>query len=184
MTEKHFSKSDRNSIMLELVHSDVYELNGVLTRGGERYFITFIDDFSRFTYVYLMRNKDEFFDMFKCYKTEVENQNDRKIKILRSDRGREYFTNDFSTFCEEYGMIHQNLAPYTPQKNGLAEKKNWILVDMVNAMILSADLPFNLWGEALFTACHVHNKVPSKKIKVSPYELWNGRKPNLDYIKV
>ena len=82
MTKKHFSKSDRNSIMLELVHSNVYELNGVLTRGGKRYFITFIDDFSRFTCVYLMRNKDEFFDMFKCYKTEVENQNNRKIKIL------------------------------------------------------------------------------------------------------
>ena len=55
---------------------------------------------------------------------------------------------------------------------------------MVNVMILSAELPFNLWGEALLTACHVHNRVPSKKIKVSPYELWNGRKPNLDYIKV
>ena len=82
MTKKHFSKSDRNSIMLELVHSDVCELNGVLTRGGKRYFITFIDDLSRFTYVYLMRNKDESFDMFTCYKTEVENQKDRKIKIL------------------------------------------------------------------------------------------------------
>ena len=73
MTKKPFSKSERNSIMLELVHSDVCELNGVLTRGGKRYFITFIDDFSRFTYVYLMRNKDESFDMFKYYKNEVEN---------------------------------------------------------------------------------------------------------------
>ena len=65
--------------MLELVHSDVCELNGVLTRGGKRYFITFIDDFSRFTYVYLTRNKDESFDMIKCYKTKVENQKNRKI---------------------------------------------------------------------------------------------------------
>ena len=71
MTKKPFSKSDRNSIMLELVHSNVCELNGVLTRGGKRYFITFIDDFSRSTYVYFMRNKDESFDMFKRYKTEV-----------------------------------------------------------------------------------------------------------------
>ena len=55
---------------------------------------------------------------------------------------------------------------------------------MVNAMILSAELPLNLWGEALLTICHMHNRVPSKKIKISPYELWNGRKPNLDYIKV
>jgi hypothetical protein len=71
--------------LLELVHSDVCELNGILTRGGKRYFITFIDDFSRYTYVYLMRNKDESFDIFKKYKTEVENQKDKRIKILRCD---------------------------------------------------------------------------------------------------
>ena len=95
-----------------------------------------------------------------------------------------FFSNDFSTFCEEHGIIDQNSVPYTPQQNGLAERKNRTLVDIVNVMILSAKLPFNLWGEALLTTCHVHNRVPSKKIKVSPYELWNGRKPNLDYIKV
>ena len=131
-----------------------------------------------------MKNKDESFDMFKRYKIEVENQKDKKIKILRSDRGGEYFPNDFSIFCEEHGIIHQSSAPYTPQQNGLAKRKNRTLVDMVNAMILSAELPFNLWEEALLTACYVHNRVPSKKIKVSPYKLWNGRKPNLDYIKM
>ena len=156
---------------VKFVHFDVCELNGILTRGGKRYFITFIDDFSRFTYVYLMRNKDESFDMFKRYKTEVEKQKDRKIKILQNDRGSEYFPNDFSTFCEEYGIIHQSSAPYTPQHNGLTERKNWTLVNMVNVMILSIELSFNLWGEALLTACYVHNRVPSKKIKVSPYEL-------------
>ena len=111
MTKKPFSKSDRNSIMLEFVHPDICKLNGVLTRGGKRYFITFTDDLSRFIYEYLMRNKEEFFDMFKRYKTEVENQKDKKIKTLRSDRGGEYFPNDFSTFCEEHGIIHQSSAP-------------------------------------------------------------------------
>ena len=124
MTKKPFSKLDRNSIMLEFVYSNVCELNGVLTREGKRYFLSFIDDFFRFTYVYLMRNKDKSFNMFKRYKIEVENQNDRKIKILRSDRGREYFPNDFSTFCEKHGIIHQSSVPYTPQQNGLAERKN------------------------------------------------------------
>ena len=70
-----------------------------------------------------MRNKDESFDMFKRYKIEVENQKDKKIKILRSDRGGEYFPNDFSIFCEEHSIIHQSSAPYTPQQNGLAKKK-------------------------------------------------------------
>ena len=66
-------------------------------------------------HVYSMKNKDESFDMFKRYKIEVENQKDKKIKILRSDRGGKYFPNDFSKFCEEYGIIHQSSAPYTPQ---------------------------------------------------------------------
>ena len=131
-----------------------------------------------------MRNKDESFDMFKRYKTEVENQKDRKIKILRSDRGDEYFSNDFSTFCEEHGIIYQSSTPYTPKKNGLAERKNRTFVEMINNMILSVELPFNLWGEALLTTCHVHNIVPSKKIKVSLYKFWNGRKPSIDFIKV
>ena len=87
-------------------------------------------------------------------------------------------------FCEEHGIIHQSSTPYKSQKNGLAEKKNKTLANMVNVMILSAKLPFSLWGEALLTACHVHNRVSSKKIKVSPYELWNERKSNLDYIKL
>jgi hypothetical protein len=156
----------------------------MLTRGGKRYFITFIDDYSRFTYVYLLRTKDEAFGKFKEFKKMVENQKERQIKVLRSDRGGEYFSKEFSTFCEENGIIHQMTAPYTPQHNGLAERKNRTLVDMVNAMLLNAKLPNNLWGEALLTACHIHNRVLSKKSNVSPYEAWNGRKPNLNYFKV
>jgi len=184
MTNKHFPKTNRNSKLLELVHSNVCELNGVLTRGGNIYFITFTDDFSRYTYVYLMKSKDEAFSLFKCYKSTVENQKEKKIKILRSDRGGEYFPTEFTLYCEENGIIHQTSAPYTPQQNGLAERKNRTLVDMVNAMILNAKLSFNLWGEALLTACHVHNRIPSKVFKVSPYELWKGRKPNLEYLRV
>ena len=151
--------------MLELVYSDVCELNGILTRGGKRYFITFIDDFSRYIYVYLMRNKDESFDMFKKYKTEVENQKDKRIKVLRSDRDGEYFPQEFTNYCEENGLIHQRSTPYTPQQNGLAERKNRTLVDILNAMIISARLSVNLLGEALLIACHMHNRVLFKKIQ-------------------
>jgi transposase InsO family protein len=182
--KKPFLSTNRDSQLLELVHSDVCELNGILTWGGKRYFITFIDDFSRYTYVYLMKNKDESFDMFKKYKTEVENQNDKRMKVLKSDRGGEYFPQEFTNYCEENGLIHQRSAPYTPQQNGVAERKNRILVDMLNVMIISARLSFNLWGKTLLTACHVHNRVLSKKIQSSPYELWNGKKPNLSYFKV
>jgi hypothetical protein len=135
MTNKPFPKVERNSQLLKLVHSDICEINGMLTRGGKRYFITFIDDYSHFTYVYLLRTKDEAFGKFKEFKKMVENQKERQIKVLRSDRGGEYFSKEFSTFCEENEIIQQMTAPCTPQHNGLAERKNRTLVDMVNAML-------------------------------------------------
>lgn len=99
MVKKPFhSVVGRTSQLLDLVHSDLCELNGILTRGGKRYFITFIDDCSRYTYVYLLKHKDEAFSAFKSYKAEVENQLDKKIKVLRSDKGAEYFSNEFSIF--------------------------------------------------------------------------------------
>ncbi|KAJ9535862.1 hypothetical protein OSB04_un000976 [Centaurea solstitialis] len=184
MKRKTFPKIERNSEILELVHSDIYELNGVITRGGCRHFITFIDDHSKFTYVYLMKTKDQAFDMFKIYKSMVETQKGKKLKILRSDRGGEYFPTNFTSFCEDHGLIHQVSAPYRPQQNGVEERKNGVLVDMVNAMLVNSSLLLDLWGEALLTACHVHNRVPSKKLKQSPYEIWKERKPNLSYLRV
>ncbi|GJZ81531.1 retrovirus-related pol polyprotein from transposon TNT 1-94 [Tanacetum coccineum] len=184
MKRKPFPKVDRQSEILELVHSDICELNGQLTRGGNRYFITFIDDCSRYTYVYLLKSKDQAFETFKIYKAEVENQRGKKIQILRSDRGGEYFSTEFSSYCESHGLIHQRTTPYTPQQNGVAERKNRVLQDMINAMLVSANLPKNLWGEALLTACHVSNRIIAKKLKVSPYEIWKGRKPNISYFRV
>ena len=120
MVKKHFPSVERNSKLLDLIHSDLCELNGMLTRGGSRYFITFLDDCSRFTYVYLLKNIGKAFSVFKAYKAKVENQLERKIKVLRSDRGGEYFSNEFNLFCEEHGIIHECTTPYTPQQNVLS----------------------------------------------------------------
>ena len=136
----------RNSKLLDLIHSDLCELNRILTRGGKRYFITFIDDYSRYTYVYLLKQKDEAFGAFKIFKAEVENQLNIKIKVLRSDRGGEYFSNEFTHFCEENGIIHESSAPHTPQQNGVAERKNRTFLEMINSMIVYSKLNNNLWG--------------------------------------
>ena len=94
------------------------------TRGGKKYFITFIDDFTRYCYEYLLNSEDEIMNMFITYKAEVENQLNKNIKILKSDRGGEYESNYFSALCAKFGIIHQTTAPYTPQQNGIAERKN------------------------------------------------------------
>ena len=119
----------------------------------------------------LLKHKDEAFSPFKCYKAEVENQLDKKIKVLRSDRREEYFSNKFSIFSEEIKIIHQCSASFTPQQNDLAEKKNMTFFEMINAMLLNAKLSFSLWGETILTACHILNRIHLKKNNISPYEI-------------
>ena len=98
-----------------------------------------------------IRSKDEAIEAFMQYKNEVENQLNKKIKVLRSDRGGEY-ESPFGEFCLQHGIIHQTTAPYSPQQNGVAERKNRTLKDMMNAMLISSGLPQNLWGEAILSA--------------------------------
>ena len=104
------------------------------------------------------------------YKAETENQLEKKIKILRSDRGVEYTSNDMTEFCQEHEIIHEVTAPDIPQSNGVAERKNIPLMDMVNCMLLSSGAPENLWGEALISACFILNRVPQRDSDVTPYE--------------
>nr|CAE02382.2 OSJNBb0080H08.8 [Oryza sativa Japonica Group] len=133
--------------------------------------------------VYLLKTKDEALHYFKIYKAEVENQLERKIKRLRSDKGGEYFSNEFTSFCEEFGIIHERTPPYSPQSNGVAERMNRTLTKMVNAMLDTAGLSNEWWGEAIFTACHVLNKIPVKHKEVTPFEEWERKKLNLSYLR-
>jgi transposase InsO family protein len=87
----------------------------VLTEGGQRYFMIMIDDTSRYCYVYLLKTKYKALNCFKTYKAEVENQLEKKIKCFRSDRGGEYFSNEFDLFCTEHGIIHERTLLYSPQ---------------------------------------------------------------------
>ena len=110
MIKKSFHNVERSSNLFDLIHSDLCELNDMLTRGGNRYFLTLINNCSRFTYVFLLKNKSETFNAFKVFKAEVENQLSKKIKVFKSDRSGEYFSSEFNSFCEEYGIIHECTA--------------------------------------------------------------------------
>ncbi|KAL0401677.1 UNVERIFIED_CONTAM: Retrovirus-related Pol polyprotein from transposon TNT 1-94 [Sesamum latifolium] len=129
--------TQRCTELLELIHSDLADFKNTLSKGGKKYYISFVDDYSRYTKIYLLRTKDEATEMFLKYKCEVENQLDKRIKRL-SDKGGEYSTNLLKEFCENNGIIHETSAPYTPQQNGIAERKNRTLMEMMNAMLLSS----------------------------------------------
>ena len=168
---------------LDLIHSYICEFDGTLTRNGKRYFITFIYDCSDYTYVYLMKNKSEAFDMFKLFVTEIENQFNKKIKKLRSDRGTEYDSSLFNEFYNLHGIIHETTAPYSPEMNGKAERKNRTFTELVVATMLSSSATSFWWGEILLTVCYVLNRIPNSKSKTSPYEILKKRQPNLSYLR-
>ena len=103
--------------------------------------------------------------------------------MIRSDRGGEYEAH-FGDFCSQHGIIHQTTAPYSPQQNGVVERKNRTLKEMMNALLLSSGLPQNLWEEAILSANYILNRIPHKKTNKSPYKLWKGRRPSYKYLKV
>ncbi|KAJ9556764.1 hypothetical protein OSB04_011378 [Centaurea solstitialis] len=175
MTKEPFNKdNERATDLLETVHTDVRGPFSHEARGGYRYFITFTDDFSRYGYVYLMKHKSESFETFREYQNEVQNQLDRKIKFLRSDRGGEYLSQEFGNHLMECGIVSQLTPPYTPQMNGVSERRNRTLLDMVRSMMCHSTLPVSFWGHALETAAHILNRAPTKSVEKTPYELWKG----------
>ncbi|KAJ9544958.1 LOW QUALITY PROTEIN: hypothetical protein OSB04_024665 [Centaurea solstitialis] len=185
MTKQPFNnENERATDLLEIIHTDVCGPFSHVARGGYRYFVTFTDDFSRYGYVYLMRHKSETFEKFKEYQNEVHNLLDKRIKFLRSDRGGEYLSDEFDNHLMECGIVSQLTPPYTPQMNGVSERRNHTLLDMVRTMMCHSTLPISLWGHALETAAHILNRAPTKSVEKTPYELWKGKKPNISFLKI
>ncbi|RVW78738.1 Retrovirus-related Pol polyprotein from transposon TNT 1-94 [Vitis vinifera] len=132
--------------------------------------------------------------MFKTFKAEVELQLNKRIKSVRSDRGGEYYgrydgsgeqhPGPFAKYLEECGIVPQYTMPGSPSMNGVAERRNRTLKDMVRSMISHSTLPEKLWGEALKTAAYILNRVPTKAAAKTPYELWTGRKPSLKHFHI
>jgi len=118
--------------------------------------------------VYLLHVKNEALDKLRIFKNESELHCETFIKRLRSDRGGEYYD---PKYVQSTGIIHEVTAPYTPQQNGVAEGKNRTLIEMVNAMFSKSGLSEGFWGEAMFTACYILNRVPNKRNSITPYEL-------------
>ena len=143
----------------------------IQARGGYEYFITFTDDYSRCGYVYLMKRRSKAFEMFKEFRTEVENQLGKRIKAIRSDRGGKYLLGDFKDYLTKNGIVSQLTAPRTPQQNGVVERRNMTLLDMVRSMMSYSILPISFWGYALNTARYLLNLVPLKFVPKTPVEL-------------
>ena len=190
LTRARKKGATRSEGLLEIIHTDICGPFTPSTLGGYKYFITFIDDFSRYGYIFLIHEKSEALDMFKIYKAEIELKQEKKIKIVRSDRGGEFYgrygeagqiPGPFAKFLQECGVDAQYTMPGEPEQNGVAERRNRTLMDMVRSMMSNTSLPTFLWGDALKTAAYILNRVPSKSVPKTPFELWCGHKPSLSH---
>jgi transposase InsO family protein len=167
----------------ELIHSDVWGPSPIISTSRFRYFITFIDDCTRFTWVYLLRKKSDVFQVFKYFVAMIENQFQKTIKVLRSDSGGEYTSNEFQTFLLEKGISHERSCPETPQQNGIAERKNRHILDIVRALLLEAVVPPTFWDEAVRTSVFLINRQISKRLQdQSPYFLLYNKPPSYDML--
>ncbi|GKV49915.1 hypothetical protein SLEP1_g56638 [Rubroshorea leprosula] len=170
---------------LELVHFDVCGPMSVTSIGNNRYFLTFIDDFTRKIWVYLLQNKSKLLSCFKKFKAHVERQSGHCIQILRTDGGGEYTSNEFHEYCGEQGIQHQVTCPYTPQHNGVAERKNRTIMDMVRSILKAKGMPNSFWGEAVSCSVYLLNRSPTRSLQnVTPVEAWSGFKPSVKHLKV
>lgn len=194
--------SSRSTKLLELIHSDVNGPLEIPSLGGSRYFITFVDDFSRWIVVHTMKKKSDSLSMFKKYHMYAQvhtgnkvgkvnfikcsQKSSKEIKSIRTDNGGEYISNAFNEYLSAHGISHQLTVAYTPQQNGVAERMNRTLIDLVRSMLHSSNIEKVFWAEALGTAVYVRNRVTSRSLPTgkTPYHLWNGSTPDVSHLRI
>ncbi|XP_061993520.1 uncharacterized protein LOC133711405 [Rosa rugosa] len=171
--------------VLELLHMDLMGPAQIESIGGKNYMIVVVDDFSKYTWVNFLRDKAETFESFKGLgqRMLIEKQSTNMCLIrVRSDNGTEFKNVAFANYFHELGVSHEFSAPITPQKNGIVERKNRVLLDMARVMIHSAGISTNFWAEAISTACYAINRVFLRPgTEQTAYELWKGKKPNIGH---
>ncbi len=179
------SSTHRASELLELIHSDVHGPLPVQTHSGYRYWVSFIDDYSRVWAVYLLKTKGATFDAFKHFKAWAENQFKTQIKALRDDKAGEYMSNEFNDFCDAAGIERQHTVRNRPQQNGVAERANRDLGEGVTAMLSESGLPPQFWGEAVFAFVHARNRCGTSTIKDgTPYQIAFKEKPDISHLRI
>ena len=170
---------------LQLVHSDLCGPMNVDSVGGNKYVLTFTDDYTRYVTAYFIKSNSEVLSKFVEYVTMMENETDLQVRAIRTDNGGEYTSQYFKKFCADKGVAHQLTNPYTPEQNGVSERLNSTLIESARSMHIHAKMPLKVWAEAVNTAVYLHNRSPTSALKgKTPFESWSGKKPNVSNLKV
>jgi len=169
----------------ELVHVDLCGPITPSTLSGNKYFMLLVDDCTRWCTMYMLKSKDEAVLAFAKFKAQVENNCGNNIKVLRFDRGGEFLNGVFQGICDEPGIRRQFTAPYTPQQNGVVERKNRTVMEMTRALMKSMKVLGRFWAEAVRHSVYLLNRLPTKPMGYrTPYEAWNGKRPHLGHLRI
>ncbi|GKA62825.1 putative ribonuclease H-like domain-containing protein [Tanacetum coccineum] len=169
---------------LFMLHMDLFGPTFVSSLMHKKYCLVVTDDYSRFSWVFFLRTKDETSEILIDFIKEIENLVDKKVKIIRSDNGTEFKNHVMNEFCREKGIKREYSVARTPQQNGVAERKNRTLIEAARTMLADSKLPTTFWAEAVSTACYVQNRVlVVKPYFKTPYELFRGIKPAIGFMK-
>ncbi|PKU85564.1 Retrovirus-related Pol polyprotein from transposon TNT 1-94 [Dendrobium catenatum] len=177
--------ASRTNTPLSLVHSDVWGPSPICSTNGFRFFVIFVDDFSRYTWLFPIIHKSEVTSTFITFTKFIENQTKQSIKILRTDGGTEFNNYAMKSFLHSKGIGHQMSCPYTPEQNGVAERKNRHIVETVRFLLHKASMPFQYWPEATATAVYLINRMPSPNTQnKSPLQLLFHTNPEYTHLRV
>lgn len=169
---------------LQLLHGDLCGPISPPTPSGNRYFLLLVDDYSRFMWLSLLPSKDGAAAAIKRIQAAAERKSGKKLRALRTDRGGEFLVHHFADYCAELGVRRETTAPYSPQQNGVVERRNQSVVGTARSMLKAKGLPGMFWGEAVTTAVYLLNRSSSKSIGgKTPYELWNGSPPAVHHLR-
>ncbi|KAK1607467.1 hypothetical protein QYE76_031140 [Lolium multiflorum] len=186
LKKKHPIKSIvTTSRPLELLHLDLFGPSHYDTLGGSKYGLVIVDDYSRYSWVFLLKSKDETHREFINFAKKAQRTYESEIKAIRTDNGTEFKNYTMQEFVDDEGIKHEFSAPYTPQQNGVVERKNRTIIEMARTMLSEFNSPHNFWGEAISTTVHYSNRLFLRPLhNKTPYELLTGNKPNVMYIRV
>jgi len=168
---------------LETVFMDVWGPISTEGRGGEKYFLSIIDDFSRKTVVYPFRDKTQVFEIFKKHITRAERFLDKKLKFIRTDNGLEFDNQHFESYCGQTGVQHEFTNAYTPEQNGVCERFNQTALNNVRSILHSSGMPYKFWPDAAIYFAYTWNRVCHGGQTVTPTKLYSGNKPSVRHLK-
>jgi len=167
---------------LELIYTDVWGPSPVMASSGACYYVSFLDAYTKFTWIYVMHKISQVINIFKTFKTLVETQMSHKICALQTDNVCEYLS--LTPFLHQHGIHHSLICPYTHEQNGSVEHKHHHIVDMGLTLLVIVSLPLRLWVEAFIAFVHIINVLPTQVLSGNnPYHLLFQRQPDYNKFK-